>query len=899
MEAFGLYLLKSAIWLSGFTIVFLVFLRNERYFELNRAYLLSGIFASIVFPFYTWHYAVILPSLPVAEISIPEITDQQFVTAPVAAASPGIPVYWWLYILGIAYFSLRLIWQTVRVIGKLRKSGYVKNGLVKLVRTPEYSASFSFFSFVFVNPSTSDIEMEEIVNHESGHIQKRHWFDLLLVELLRMLQWFNPFAWIYAHLVRQNHEYMADEMALKRTSNPAIYQATLLNQMLGVPVISLANSFSYSLNKQRFKMMKKKINSPFRKLRMLMVLPLIAMVFYAFAKPEYRYAENENPKEVAIEVKVDADNLSVSSENSKTAVASKKSDAKETTQKEQGTVKGKVTKEDGNPLQGATIVVRGTTTGTVTDADGNFKLINVSKNAELNISYVGMDSKIMKPDFDHPMNVKLDIVTIGIGKVTVNADQSSVNKPETIYHLGGDEENPPMYILDGRIIDKSEVLKIKPDDIYSISVLKDKSADETFGEKAKNGVVIISSKKNVSASGAKNVNDLNDLAQKTKSESQKEMKSAFQVVEQMPQFPGGARRLMYFLSASIKYPAQAKADKVEGTVAVNFLVSSTGKIEKVKVIKNVNPELDAEAVRVISLMPDWNPGKQNGKPVEVYYTIPMEFSLKSADVKSQDTGKAENQKGDIVVVGYGVQKKKPDGPNQFIPPSTVQEEKPFVVVEQMPQFPGGENVMREFIKKELKYPENAMKMGIEGVVIVNFVIGSDGKLSRIKVVHKIGSGCDAEAVRILNLMPNWIPGKQGGKAVAVSYTVPIKFSLNSSTEKSGVNLDNIPPPPPPVTKDEKPFVVVEQLPQSMMKFIKSNIKYPENAKMMGIEGVVIVNFFVDEQGKIRNPKIMSGPEALKDEAFRVINLISDWIPEKQGDKPVNRQYTLPVTFELK
>src|SRR5664280_1621007 len=90
----------------------------------------------------------------------------------------------------------------------------------------------------------------------------------LLVELLRILQWFNPFVWIYAHLVRQNHEYLADEMALQRTSNPAIYQATLLNQMLGVPVISLANSFSYSLNKKRFKMMKKSIDSPFRKLKM-------------------------------------------------------------------------------------------------------------------------------------------------------------------------------------------------------------------------------------------------------------------------------------------------------------------------------------------------------------------------------------------------------------------------------------------------------------------------------------------------------------------------------------------------------------------------------------------------------------------------------------------------------
>ena len=504
MEAFGMYLLKSAVWLSGFTLVFLVFLRNEQYFQLNRAFLLSGIFASIVFPFYTWHYAVILPSLPAAEISIPEFSDQAIV-ATVATPEPGIPIYWWFYILGIAFLAFRLIWQTALVISKLSKTVYVKNGPVKLVRTPEFTASFSFFSFVFVNPSTSDIEMEEIVNHECGHIQKRHWFDLLLVELLRILQWFNPFVWIYAHLVRQNHEYLADEMALKRTSNPAVYQATLLNQMLGVPVISLANSFSYSLNKKRFKMMKKKIDSPFRKLRMLMVLPLIAMVFFAFAKPKYIRP------------------LSVSQTENVSAV----NEGKE--------VNGKVTTPDGKPLQKATVVIKGTTIGTVTDTDGNFKLKEVAADAKLVISYVGMKSEELIPDFSKSMSVKMAVVTIGIEKVVVVGFNT-----------------PP-----------------------------------------------------ASTSG----------------------KPAFSAIEQMPRFPGGQQALMGFIRDNLKYPIQAQEEKKTGTVVVNFLVSSTGKIENVKVDKSINPALDAEAVRVVSKMPDWFPGKQNGKPVDVYYSVPFEFTL--------------------------------------------------------------------------------------------------------------------------------------------------------------------------------------------------------------------------------------------------------------------------------
>jgi len=109
---------------------------------------------------------------------------------------------------------------------------------------------------------------------------------------------------------------------------------------------------------------------------------------------------------------------------------------------------------------------------------------------------------------------------------------------------------------------------------------------------------------------------------------------------------------------------------------------------------------------------------------------------------------------------------------------TEEVEQPFVVVEQMPQFPGGEKEMMKFIHDNLKYPVIAQEMGVSGTVIVNFVVGRDGKISRIKVMRGIGSGCDEEAIRVLEKMPAWSPGKQGGKPVLVSYTVPFKFVLN-------------------------------------------------------------------------------------------------------------------------
>ncbi|HEY3388228.1 MAG TPA: carboxypeptidase-like regulatory domain-containing protein, partial [Prolixibacteraceae bacterium] len=461
MESLGLYLLKSAVWLTGFTLVFLTVLRNERYFRLNRLYLIMGIVASIVFPFYTWHYAVILPSVQVAYTTTPGFSAVAMVAPPTE-----IPLYWWFYLVGMAGIALRLIWQTAMVVRKLRKTGYVKTGSVKLVRTSEYDASFSFFSYVFVNPSTTDIETKEIVNHEREHIQQRHWFDLLLVELLCMFQWFNPFVWIYARLIRQNHEYLADEMALQHTSNPALYQATLLNQMLGAPVISLANSFNYSLNKKRFKMMKKKIDSPFRKLKMLLVLPLVAMVFYAFAKPEYIIPSNAFP----------TDNVTANVDGND--------------------VKGKVVNPDGKPLPGTTVILSGTTIGTIADVEGNFKLVNVPNDGKLTFSFVGFKTVTQKPDFNQSMTVKLvtdtvkferGVVAVGYGpKPTVKTDPGS--NPDGI--INSSNNPPPLFIVDGKIIDKSKFDKINTEDFESMEVFKDKSATDKYGEKGKYGVVL-------------------------------------------------------------------------------------------------------------------------------------------------------------------------------------------------------------------------------------------------------------------------------------------------------------------------------------------------------------------------------------------------------------------------
>jgi periplasmic protein TonB len=109
---------------------------------------------------------------------------------------------------------------------------------------------------------------------------------------------------------------------------------------------------------------------------------------------------------------------------------------------------------------------------------------------------------------------------------------------------------------------------------------------------------------------------------------------------------------------------------------------------------------------------------------------------------------------------------------------TEDNDKPFLVAEKMPQFPGGEIEMMKFINENLKYPARAQEAGVMGKVVVNFVVGRDGKITNIKIVRGIGAGCDEEAIRVLEKMPPWTPGEMGGKAVPVYFTFPITFRLN-------------------------------------------------------------------------------------------------------------------------
>ena len=349
------------------------------------------------------------------------------------------------------------------------------------------------------------------------------------------------------------------------------------------------------------------------------------------------------------------------------------------------------------------------------------------------------------------------------GVIEITTDRTKVH--EAVMKSDDDK----LYVVDGNVVSKESAMELVTENIEAVSVLSGESATKLWGSKGENGVIVITTKTKTEAEGTKGDDD----------------EKAFQHVEKMPVFPGGDMAMMEFLSKNIKYPVEAQKKELQGRVVVSFVVEKDGSLSDVQVAKSVDPQLDEEALRVVKSMPNWTPGMHNGKAVRVKYYVPISYRL---------NGPAAKNNGQTAPVP-----RPADSPTAQ--PSASSGEKPYEVVEQMPEFPGGMKAMMEYLSSNVKYPVEAQKMGEQGRVIVGFIVEKDGTVSNAKVVksnkytmveiEKDGTvvkkletsegpvihELEAEALRVVQSMPKWTPGKQKGKPVRVKYNIPVSFRL--------------------------------------------------------------------------------------------------------------------------
>lgn len=198
---------------------------------------------------------------------------------------------------------------------------------------------------------------------------------------------------------------------------------------------------------------------------------------------------------------------------------------------------------------------------------------------------------------------------------------------------------------------------------------------------------------------------------------------------------------------------------------------------------------------------------------------------------------------------------------------------------------------RQFIKDNMRYPENARKNNIEGRVVVKFCVNEDGAISNVTVVRSVYSELDSEAARMVRKMPPWEPAKENGVPVKAFLELPVQFKLKPEKEKE-----------PTDSAQKKIFMYVEQMPQApydYQQYLAQNIHYPDSAQAHNIEGRVIIRFIVNEDGKISDCVVWkSVDDDIDAEALRVVKSFPPWRPGKQNGKYVKVYFTLPIVFKL-
>ena len=241
----------------------------------------------------------------------------------------------------------------------------------------------------------------------------------------------------------------------------------------------------------------------------------------------------------------------------------------------------------------------------------------------------------------------------------------------------------------------------------------------------------------------------------------------------------------------------------------------------------------------------------------------------------------------------------------------------YQIVEQQPEYPGGTAELMRYLMRNIKYPAESRQRNSQGKVFVGFVIKKNGSIGDVDVVKTSGDDLlDAEAVRVVNAMPAWVPGKQCGKEVNVRFTLPVIFRLQGENVPASPSMnvaadsDNSLPEVAAVSyadeNKEHAYQVVEVQPEfpggmnALMAFMRDNMKYPDECRKNNIQGKAYVRFVVAKDGAIRDVEIVksAGNDLLDAEAMRVVKAMPAWIPGKQGGENVNVYFTLPVMYRL-
>jgi len=446
MNNFIPYLVQSAVTLMVLYTVYWLFLRKDTFFHINRFYLLLTLLLSLIIPLFDIR---LFSNSPISSVII--LLDPVIITPEKLDKVRSGHLSWFeiagvIYLTGVAIFTLRLMIQLIQLAMIVRRNKITRQEGMKIVFVDRGYSPFSFFNLVFIRKEYYiDGKLTPVLTHEKMHIRQYHTLDLLLIEIVTIVQWFNPFAWFLRRSLKGIHEFLADAGVLQSGFLKSDYQTLILSEAMGLQVNNLTNNFNVSLIKNRIHMMTKSRSRTWAVSKVLITLPAIFCLGVLFS----------------------AGSQGIAFAQDKTKESPK---------------------------------------------------------------------------------------STGSSKETANL-QAQDNKTKT--------------------------------------------ATPANTEKV----------------------------------AFKEL--VYAVVEKMPSYPGGDDARIDFLVRNIKYPELAKKNGIQGKVFITFVVETDGSISDVKVLRGIGGGCDEEAVRIIKLMPKWNPGMQRGEAVRTQFNIPIKFALSTESDNKQ------------------------------------------------------------------------------------------------------------------------------------------------------------------------------------------------------------------------------------------------------------------------
>ena len=610
MIDFLIYDAKVAVLIAVFYMFYRLLLARETFHRVNRIVLLTTAVASFVLPLcvITLHETVSMPmptlavdadallAEPVAEAEVPQVPLWQIV----------LPI---LFIIGMVATLAHTLWSLFRILKLIKKSEQhpQQDGTTICVTGNADLSPFSWMHYIVMNRSDYEAADPAILAHERGHIRLRHSWDLLLVDTLTALQWFNPAIWMLRQDLRAIHEYEADGEVLSLGINARQYQYLLITKAAGIGGYSLANGISHSTLKNRIHMMLHKKSSNNRLLKLIALVPIVGIALALNA-------------ETVTDVVYTNDTAEAPSVETMIADAIKKAETESTKADSKAITFRVVFWPENAHIAGVPVkVIKNGKTILETETDDNGQAAVKAP----------VGSTVMFTLVDKTKEVKVTKELLDIAaKRTISVAfgegaEDFENKPVTVKGVVYDSEPTPTPIVGAivRVVGSTKGVVTNQKGEFSIETSTGEALLFTYVgyEPEQIGV-------------AQLYKDNQDCAVHLKHTSTTKV---YDVVEEMPQFPGGVGKMMEYLAVNLHYPKEAEAKGLQGRVIANFVIEPDGSITNAKVVKSLDPALDAEALRLVNAMPKWTPGKQGGVPMRVKYTIPITFRIDDGPSKSE------------------------------------------------------------------------------------------------------------------------------------------------------------------------------------------------------------------------------------------------------------------------